>query len=177
MLRSIGHRSTCGRFSQNRNFLDAFWALSIHPKLKKLWKQRALIQYFPGKVPKLFQNANHSTRNFRHSGAKLNVERKLPDDNFRKVWYILRKCCSFRYCMEVAENLNQTFWLNGTAPIQRWPNSLLIVLPLCARVRAPLKKFLKSNIPLVWSMKSWFNLTDYWKQKLCFDLFIILISI
>ena len=27
------------------------------------------------------------------------------------------------------------------------------------------------------SMKSWFNLTDCWKQKLCFDLFIILISI
>ena len=44
-----------------------------------------------------------------HSGANLNAERKLPDDNFRKFAYILRKCCSIRYCMEVAENLNQTF--------------------------------------------------------------------
>ena len=66
-------RDTCRRFSQNQNFLDAFWALSIQPKLKKLWKQRQLVKYFPGKVPrlrKLFRNANHSTRNFRHSGAK-----------------------------------------------------------------------------------------------------------
>ena len=67
---------------------------------------------FPEKFPdfrKRFRNANHSTRNFRHSGANLNAERKLPDDNFRKFGYILRKCCSIRYCMEVAENLNQTF--------------------------------------------------------------------
>ena len=62
----------------------------------------------PEKFPdfrKRFRNANHSTRNFRHSGAKLNAERKLPDDNFRKFGYILRKCFSTRYCMEVAENL------------------------------------------------------------------------
>ena len=67
---------------------------------------------FPEKFPdfrKSFRNANLSTRNFRHSGANLNTKRKLPDDNFRKFGYILRKCCSIRYCKEVEENLNQTF--------------------------------------------------------------------
>ena len=67
---------------------------------------------FPEKFPdfrKSLRNANLSTRNFRHSGANLNAERKLPDDNFRKFVYVLRKCCSIQYCKEVAENLNQTF--------------------------------------------------------------------
>ena len=43
---------------------------------------------FPEKFPdfrKSFRNANLSTRNFRHSGANLNAERKLPDDNFEKL--------------------------------------------------------------------------------------------
>ena len=86
------------------------WALSIHPKLKKLWKQRQLVQYFPGKFPRLPETfPKCEPFNQKHSGANLNAERKLPDDNFRKFGYILRKCCSIRYCMEVAENLNQTF--------------------------------------------------------------------
>ena len=108
----FAHRSMCRRFSQNQNFLDAFWALSIHPKLKKLWNQRQYVQYFLGKVPRLpqtFPKCEPFNQKFSHSGANLNAERKLPDDNFRKFRYILRKCCSIRYCMEVAENLNQTF--------------------------------------------------------------------
>ena len=66
-----------------------------------------MVQYFPGKVPRLPETfPKCEPFNQKHSGANLNAERKLPDDNFRKFGYILRKCCSIRYCMEVAENLN-----------------------------------------------------------------------
>ena len=67
-------RNTCRRFSQNQNFLDAFWALSIHPKLKKLWKQRQLVQYFPGKVPRLsetFPKCEPFNQKFQTFGSKV----------------------------------------------------------------------------------------------------------
>ena len=68
--------------------MDAVWALSIEPKLKKLWKKRQLVQYFPGEVPRLpetFPKCEPFNWKFRHSEAKLNAERKLPGNNFRSL--------------------------------------------------------------------------------------------
>ena len=85
-----------------------FGRLPFTQNLRNFGNSGNCYSIFPEKFPdfrKRFRNTNHSTRNFRHSGAKLSAERKLPDDNFRKFRYILRKCYSTRYCMEVAENL------------------------------------------------------------------------
>ena len=110
----FAHRSTCRRFSQVRTKISwmHFRRFPFTQNLRNFGNSGNCYSIFPEKFPefrKRFQNANHSTRNFRHLGTKLNAERRLPDDNFRKFGYILRKCCSTRYCMEVAENLNQRF--------------------------------------------------------------------
>ena len=145
-------RNTCRRFSQNQNFLDAFWALSIQPKLKKLWKQRQLVKYFPGKGPRLRKLFRMRT-----------IQPEILD---------IREQSSIRYWKWPKIETRRFDWMEW-----RPCKGNQICYQLRARVRAPLKKYLKSNFPLVCSMKSWFNLTDYWKQELCFDLFIILISV
>ena len=49
------------------------------------------------------RNANHSTENSRNSGSKVEWKENIPEH-----WKML-----FHSLLEVAENSNQTFWLNG----------------------------------------------------------------
>ena len=83
-----------------------------------------------------FQNANHSTENFRNSGNKV-MERKLLAKFFRKFGFTSRgyplvwKCRKivitgavnrkmlFHSLLEVAGNSNRKFWLNGKRPLPR----------------------------------------------------------
>ena len=49
------------------------------------------------------------------------MERKLPGKYFRKIWVYLERLFSFldileNAVLEVAENSNQTFWLDGKRP-------------------------------------------------------------
>ena len=158
-----------------------FGRFPFNQNLKNFGNSGNWYSIFPEKFPdfrKLFRNANHSTRNFKHSGAKLNAEKKLPENNFRKFWVYIAKMLFHSVLHGRCRKFKQDVLIEWNG-IHAGNQICYQLCSLCARarVRAPLKKFLKSNFSLVWSMKSWFNLTDYWKQKLCFDLFIILISI
>ena len=120
----------CSRSPQNLKF----GALSIQPKLsangteiswKSFQKFRKLLN---------FRNANHSTENFRNSGSKVGMERKLPGNFFRKFGYTSRGCplfwkyrkivitgavnrkILFHSLLEVAGNPNRKFGLNGKRP-------------------------------------------------------------
>ena len=81
-------------------------ALSVQPKLSKIWKQQQMVQ-------KLFRNCWISKMWNIHWIKRKNVgiprEVVLFFGNFGKY-------CSIRYCQNVAENSNRTFWLNGKRP-------------------------------------------------------------
>ena len=90
-------------------------ALSIQPKLSKIWKQRQMVQ-------KLFRNCWISEmwtiqpKILEIQGAKLNGKKKFGYTSrgcplFWKFWKIL-----FHSLLKVAENSNWTFWLNGKRP-------------------------------------------------------------
>ena len=74
---------------------------------------------FPSSKENLFnfQNANHSTKNSRFSGSKVG--------KILKIWvYLARLPCFWTFWkmlihsfLEVAENSNWTFWLNGKRPL------------------------------------------------------------
>ena len=94
-------------------------ALSIQPKLSKIWKQRQMVQ-------KLFRNCWISemwtiqSKILEILGAKFNGKKKLGYTSrgcplFWKIWKIL-----FHSLLKVAENSNRTFWLNCKAPKVNW---------------------------------------------------------
>ena len=51
------------------------------------------------------------------------METKLPGKHFRKFGYTSQGCPVFDFflLLEVAENSNRTFWLNGTGPLSHSP--------------------------------------------------------
>ena len=84
--------------------------------------------YFLYIVPKKnllnFQNANHSTKNSKFSGSKVQWKKNFWEKNFENLglprevtlfwtfWKML-----FHSLLEVAENSNRAFWLNGKRPL------------------------------------------------------------
>ena len=88
-------------------------ALSVQPKLSKIWKQRQMVQ-------KLFRNCWISKMWNIQPKVKSWIKRKhvnIP----REVVLLFGnfgKYCSIRYCQKVTENSNRTFWLNGKRPRQ-----------------------------------------------------------
>ena len=80
-------------------------ALSIQPKLSKIWKQRQWYRNFRKSFRKFlkllnFRNANHSTENSGILGAKLNGK-ETSGKTFSKIWVYLARFCSF---LEILEN-------------------------------------------------------------------------
>ena len=111
--------------------LGKHWALSIQPKLSKILKPWQMVLKFSRKSSQKFRklfnfrNTNHSTKNSKNSGSKAEWK-KNPGNFFRKFGYTSRGCprfwefwkMLFLSLLEVAENSNQTFWLNGKRPLR-----------------------------------------------------------
>ena len=86
-------------------------ALSIQPKLSKIWKQRQWYRNFRKSFRKFlkllnFRNANHSTENSGNSGSKVEWKGNFRENIFenlgipREVLLFFGnfgKCCSIRY--------------------------------------------------------------------------------
>ena len=134
-----------------------FWAgkigtLSIQPKCSKIWKQRQMAQKFPGKVSRNSGNCWISEKRtirpkiLEIPGAKLNFK-KPSEKKFLTIWVYLARLSSFwkflkmlfHSLLEVVENSNRKFWLNGVmvSPLSnprvtgaiRWGCPSLVKLP------------------------------------------------
>ena len=104
-------------------------ALSIEPKLSKIWKRRQIVQKFPRKVSRNSGNCWISElggiqpKILDFPGAKLNGK-KTSEKKISKIWvYLARLPCFWKFwrmpfhsLLEVAENSNPTLWLNGKRP-------------------------------------------------------------
>ena len=71
---------------------SSYWALSIQPKLSKIWK-RVNGTGIAGKSFQKFRklNANHSTEN---SESKVNGKKPFGKNNFSKIWVYLARLSS-----------------------------------------------------------------------------------
>ena len=104
-------------------------ALSIQPKLSKIWKKRQWYRNFRKSFRKFlkllnFRNANHSTENSGNSGSKVEWKGNFRENIFenlgipREVLLFFGnfgKCCSIRY-WKLPKISNRTFSLNGKRP-------------------------------------------------------------
>ena len=97
--------------------------------LSKIWKRRKMVHKFPGKVSRNSGNCWISElgaiqpKILDFPGAKLNGK-KTSGKKISKIWvYLARLPCFLKFgrmpfhsLLEVAENSDPTFWLNGKRP-------------------------------------------------------------
>ena len=81
-------------------------ALSIQPKLSKIWKQRQWYRNFRKSFRKFLKllnlrNANHSTENSGNSGSKVEWKGNFREKAFSKIWVYLAR---FSSGLEILEN-------------------------------------------------------------------------
>ena len=105
------------------------------------------------------RTANHSRENSRNSRSKVEwkenpgkiFELAIGFPPFWKFW----KCCSIRYWKlpKVAENSNQTFWLNGKCPLiaidfsNLWVNAIIFTIYALSPFG---KNIIQANSPWEW---------------------------